>query len=191
MKGYLHLLLAIVFTSCGMNSSQGKYTEDSVKRDSSAVVFPASHLAAQQPDSMQDAVDSTDYDHATYYVVVADTSLNYYDLHRKMFSLSEQLALSIDTLGRTFDSFKNLIALPEDDEDELFAGDYHPRRFPSTTLSLEYLILYEPTAGEKTIALVTGIFENEARADSALLMLKRVESKSFKIKADMYIGCIH
>jgi len=127
----------------------------------------------------------------SYIEVVADTNVNYYTLHQKMFGLSEQLAIPIDTLGRTFDSSKNLIALPENDEDELFAGDYYPRRFPSTTLSLEYLNLYEPTAGEKTVALVTGIFETQASADSALAMLKTAERNSFTVKANMYTGCIH
>ncbi|WP_262490545.1 hypothetical protein [Hymenobacter sp. CRA2] len=38
--------------------------------------------------------------------------------------------LASDTLGRFFDEQKNLIRLPDDDEDELYAGDYFPRRCP-------------------------------------------------------------
>ncbi|MBX2930638.1 MAG: hypothetical protein KF781_01685 [Chitinophagaceae bacterium] len=87
-----------------------------------------------------------------------------------------------------------MIALPDDDEDEIYAGDYFPRRFPSETtenLSLEYLNFYQENARDKTIALVAGIYEKENSADSALIILKKVEQRGFKIKAKIYTGCMH
>ena len=108
-----------------------------------------------------------------------------------MFDLNGQLNIPIDTMGRFYNKTKNLIALPDDDEDELYAGDYFPRRFPSENLSLEYLDFYQKKAGDKTIALITGIYENEKSADSALTVLHKTEEKVFKIKADIYLGCMH
>lgn len=137
------------------------------------------------------AEDTIDYDYATYFVVVADTGSNYYFLYKKMFDLNRQLNRSIDTMGRSYNKVKNLIALPDNDEDEIYAGDYFPRRFPSDNLSLEYVSFYQEQAGDKTIALVTGIYETEKSADSALTILKKTEKKAFKIKADIYVGCMH
>jgi hypothetical protein len=184
MKEYLYLLLIIGITGYGRNITIDITTEVSVNQDSASVLLTTPTLKIEQ-------VDNLNYDHATYYIVIADTNLNYYDLHMKMFGLSEKLNLPIDTMGRSFDRSKNLIALPQNDEDEMFAGDYYPRRFPSNAISLEYLDLYKSTEREKAIALVTGIFETEAEADSALTMVKMVEKNSFKLKANMYIGCIH
>lgn len=187
MKKTLCFLLILFYYGCGTKPSANKpYAEktvDTTPITKSDTAISANHAAKE--------VDTTDSEHAIFYVVIADTSLHYYALHASMFRLSELMHLQIDTMGRYFDNTKNLIALPEDDEDEIFAGDYFPRRFPSGTLSLEYVSLYKPMARPKTIALVTGIFEAEASADSMLSVLKAIEPKSFKIETNMYIGCIH
>ena len=108
-----------------------------------------------------------------------------------MLKLSSLMKLEIDTMGRYFNKEKNKISLPDNAEDELYAGDYYPRRMPSESLSLEYLVLYQRKSRENTIALVTGIFDSESRADSALKVVKKYEFKSFKIKSEMYVGCLH
>ena len=135
--------------------------------------------------------DTTDYNNATYFVVVADTSLDYSRLHKKMFDLNGKLKIPIDTMGRFYNKTKNLIALPDNVEDEIYAGEYFPRRFPSDNMSLEYLNFYQRQAGGKTIALVTGIYETEKSADNALSILQKTEKKVFKIKADIFVGCMH
>ena len=135
--------------------------------------------------------DKTDDGYETYFVVVVDTSLDYLTLHKKMFDLNSKLKIPIDTMGRFYNKTKNLIALPDNDEDEIYAGDYFPRRFPSDNLSLEYFNFYQQHAGEKTIALVSGIYKTEKSADSALTVLHKTDNKVFKIKADLFMGCIH
>lgn len=127
----------------------------------------------------------------TYYLVVVDTSLNYYHLQRKMQELSNAFKIPIDTMGRVYNKAKDLIALPEDDEDEIYRGDYFPRRFPSSNLSLEYLKFYNESSKEKTIALVAGIYESKSIADSAWNVLKKHDDKAFTLKADIYVGCMH
>ncbi|MBC5836820.1 hypothetical protein [Flavobacterium muglaense] len=135
--------------------------------------------------------DTTDYENATYYLVIADTSQVYAKLHKKMFSLTNQLHQPIDTMGRYYNKEKNSIVLPDDADDELYAGGYYPRRFPSKTLSLDYLNFYNDKAGEKTIALLAGIYESQTSADSALVHLKKIEHKAFTLKTKMYIRCMH
>jgi hypothetical protein len=135
--------------------------------------------------------ENEDPDYANYFVVVADTSPDYHFLHKKMLALNKEVALPIDTMGRFYNEKKQLIMLPEDDEDEVFAGSYFPRRYPSESLSLEYLLIYKDEAKEKTIALVTGIYETEKSADSALLVVRKSARKAFKINSRIYIGCMH
>ncbi|HRV53231.1 MAG: hypothetical protein FNNCIFGK_02203 [Bacteroidia bacterium] len=136
-----------------------------------------------------EAEDTSEY--ATLFVVIADTSPDYAMLHQKMFDLHQKLNIPIDTMGRYYNESKNLIALPDNDEDEMYAGDYFPRRFPSENLSLEYLDFYQLGAREKTIALVVGLYDTEENADSILAVLKNIENKSFKVKAEIYMGCMH
>lgn len=135
--------------------------------------------------------NNTDSDYATFFVVISDTGLSYFTLHKKMFDLNKQLNIPIDTMGRFFNKMKDIIALPDNDADEIYAGSYYPRRFPSEHLSLEYLAFYASHARQKTIALVTGIYETEEKADSALSVLKKTEINAFKIKSDIYVGCMH
>ena len=185
MKHYIFIFATVILSACGAATSDNHRSDiQSNKVDTSSV----SAIVSTNKSEME---DTTDNDYATFFVVVADTSTDYYFLHKKMFDLNGQLNIPIDTMGRFYNKTKNLIALPDDDEDELYAGDYFPRRFPSENLSLEYLDFYQKKAGDKTIALITGIYENEKSADSALTVLHKTEEKVFKIKADIYLGCMH
>jgi hypothetical protein len=185
MTRHIYIILTVFLTACGTTADKNEVEIDSAKIDSST------SLQTNVTADNNVADDTTDYDYATYFIVVADTSTDYYLLHKKMFNLSRHLNIPIDTMGRFYNTIKNLIALPDNDEDEIYAGDYFPRRFPSDNLSLEYLNFYQRQASEKTIALVTGIYETEKSADSALTVLHKTEKKVFKIKADIYVGCMH
>lgn len=135
--------------------------------------------------------DSTESEYATFFIVVADTGLDYYALRKKMFALNNRFGITVDTMGRTYNVSKNLIALPDNDEDEMYAGQYFPRRFPSGNLSLEYLDVYKANSPEKTIALVAGIYETVRLADSALAILRPASPKAFRLTSEMYLGCMH
>lgn len=126
-----------------------------------------------------------------FYVVVADTSLNYDVLHQKMFAINKILNIEIDTLGRFYNRKKNLIQLPDNDPDEIYAGDYFLRRGEGKSLSIEYLNAYKKSSNEKMMALLSGIYEKKSSADSALAILKETSVNSFVFKADIYMGCIH
>lgn len=159
---------------------------DSILKDLDSLQEPKFIVEETPTDSLSEFSETE-----TYYVIVVDTSLNYALLHKKMFEAHHKLTIPIDTMGRYYNPTKDLIALPEDDEDELYAGDYFPRRFPSETLSLEYLSLYKNNSNEKTIGVVSGIFEQETKADSSLKKIQKVFPKTFKLKTEMFVGCLH
>lgn len=142
-------------------------------------------------DLVADSTVDDSLNYANYYVIVADTGLSYPKLSLQMKGLAKSLNMQIDTLGRYYNEKENLISLPKDDEDEIYAGEYYPRREPSESLSLEYLNYYSEKAGQKTIALVTGMYANPQEADSAFVAIKRVNPKAFKLYSKVYIGCMH
>lgn len=128
------------------------------------------------------------------YIVVADTSYNYTELNKLMRKISSKFNLKIDTLGRTYDSDKDLICLPEDDEDEIYAGSYFPRRYSSDYLSLEYLDYYKEAnmrLEAKTIALVVMISTNKLVSERMLRKIKNYSKNTFIFEGKVDYGCMH
>lgn len=142
-----------------------------------------------EADSME-AVDANP-DIETYYVVVADTGLQYAPLNAQMYSLAKQMNLTVDTLGRYYNLEKKKIVLNEKDDDELYAGEYFPRRFPSTTLSMEYVDTYTPGSNPTMIGIIAGIFEEAASGEKVLQSVKAYCPNARLVKADIYVGCVH
>lgn len=148
----------------------------------------------QGPDTpAEDAPD----EHETVYVVIADTGRQYRPLLGQLRRLHAASGLRIDSLGRFYDPQKNLIRLPdtappgeEKTFDDNYAGDYYPRRGPNTFLSVEYTDLYT-RGGPKSMALVAGIYEQPAHADSLLRVVRRTVPGAFRVKTSMYMGCLH
>lgn len=187
MTQHIFILFVIILTSCGTSPNDKKIRNPQLNmRDTITTNIKRIVLGVHNQ-----IEETTDDNYSTYFVVIADTSADYYYLHKKMFDLNRQLNIPIDTMGRFYNKTKNLIALPDNDEDEIYAGDYFPRRFPSDNLSLEYLNFYQKKAEKKTIALITGIYETEKSSDSALAVLYKIDRKAFKMKADIYVGCMH
>jgi hypothetical protein len=143
-------------------------------------------------DSSESSVDSSIFqDYTNYWIVIADTGLKYDQLLKQMLVLNEKVKLPIDSMGRFYNRKKDLIALPDNDEDEMYAGEYYPRRFESDFLSIEYLNYYTSSSKEKVMSIVAGVFINESTADSVLTQIRNFKSSAFKLKANLYTGCIH
>ena len=185
MPRYILILFAIALGSC-RNTIHEESTAHAITQDTDSIADDDF-----QGDDVETIDSTTDYKYATYFIVIADTGFDYSSLNSKMYTLNRQLKISIDTMSRYYNEAKDLIALPDSADDEIYAGDYFPRRFPSDNLSLEYLDFYKRETIDKTIALVAGIYETEESADSALSILKTVEGKAFKLKSDVFVGCMH
>lgn len=128
---------------------------------------------------------------ALCYLVVADTGNNYLSLREKMREIASKTNLTIDTLGREFSVKSNKIALPENDEDEMYAGEYYPRRYPTNNLSIENLSFYYNKSSNNKMALVISITET---SDSALFYAKKIQaisSEVFILRTHIYMGCMH
>lgn len=189
MMRFICFIAILFITACGSQPKSSEIQTPPFEVSDTSIVFQVTDSIKEE--KTIDTIDTTDYENATYYFVIADTNSNYSILCHKMFNLQKQYHLTIDSLGRLYIKKKNLIALPENDEDELYAGQYFPRRYPSDFLSLEYLDFYAQKPSNKTIALMAGIFETKHSADSVLAIIKPIERNSFILKAKIYIGCMH
>lgn len=188
MKRYYLLLFVSILVSCKSNPAK---TRVGVK-PRSVHVLPASYKTGSslKKAAADTAGDNEQLDaYTNYYIIVADTGSNYEALKNKMLALHNTANIEIDTMGRSYNKAKDLIALADDDKDEMFAGDYYPRRSVSSTLSLEYLSMYIDNVSPKTIAVIAGIYETKESADSAWKAIGNVDTHI--VKAHMYIGCIH
>ncbi|MEZ4842955.1 MAG: hypothetical protein R3A43_01750 [Bacteroidia bacterium] len=179
---YLITLLPFLIFCCQQNENQ-KNTKVFTQKDSSIIQKP---INMEDDDHIPDDINM-----ATCYVVIADTGKNYYLLRNKMLKLNKEIGITIDTMGRYYDEEFQGIILPKDDEDELYAGTYYPRRYPSIHLSLEYLNIYQQNTDETTIALVTAISDDKREADSILSVIKNIEPKAYRVKTNIYLGCFH
>jgi hypothetical protein len=190
ITGYSRIFAACISLSIGLAMlsacRQAPAPEQSGLPDTLPAETPVA--IASGPD-MPDSAEFEEY--ATFFLAIADTGEDYFALHEKMLSLHSRLGIPIDTLGRSYDPEKNRIALPEDDEDEMYAGDYFPRRFPSEHLSIEYLLIYMPATEPATMALVAGIFQDEAEAAQLTARLKDSVGGAFVLKSEVYVGCMH
>lgn len=181
----------IVFSFAVFCFSCGRSTGQSAIKDTTAIVSLAADTFAKEAIVDTSLNFNEEESFANYEVIVIDTNKSYKLLNQKMFSLKEKLGMTIDSMGRYYNAKKDLIVLPENDEDEMYAGEYFPRRELSKTLSLEYMNQYQPNSKPKTIGIIAGIYANALEADSALTAVKQVAPNAFKLHSKLYIGCMH
>lgn len=198
MKKFILICATISIISCKDNKTNESSTITETQEMNQAIF----NEAEPDPDNTDSSTSTASFSdvvdqYMNAYVVIADTSQNYYKLHQEMFNLSDQLNLEIDTLGKGFDESKNLICLPEDSEDELYAGSYYPRRYPSNTLSLEYLSYYtngwfpDESRSDNTIALVVSITDKKEEAEKTLSTVKQYMEKAYMLNDSIFMGCMH
>lgn len=182
----LPVISFIFLAACSQSREKNRIVEDTIAQKEDIVkTVPVEKPVEQKVE------EDTSGNFADYYVAVLDTNANYNPIHSKMFSASKALKIPIDTLGRYYNKKKDKIILPENDEDEIYAGEYFPRRNAEENLSLEYLNMYKSDAKARTIALVAGIYADKDSATAALKKLKAIEPKAFVLKSKIYIGCMH
>ncbi len=191
MKNNLYIFFVVILlASCSHKAEEVSVTTLAdtaiVNLDTAAAVKTETELIVKQ-----DSIKEDNRDMATYFIVIADTSKDYYFLDKEMFLLHKKMKLKIDTMERLYNKKKSLISLPENHEDEIYAGAYYPRRHPSEDLSLEYLNYYNGTSPEKTIALVAGIFGTQEEGDKVTSSIKTIMPNAHVLKAKVFIGCMH
>ena len=187
----LPISLATVLLCISCNTSAPPQMPPVEKIDSvSSVVVDSSYYNMMHDTDTTDTTGTDDM-YATCYLVVADTGNNYTLLRKKMAGLQRSLQLEIDTMGRYYNEQKHRIVLPDSSDDEMYAGEYFPRRYASEALSLEQMDFYLSSSDVQNMGLITGIYASRPGADSALTRVKQMERNAFVLKTKIYMGCMH
>lgn len=190
---YCLLCAALVFIGA---CNDGKTTSTTTTRTDSVVTDTTRRAintdTAKIPGANITDTSENGEDYAKYYILVLDTGAQYYPLMREMYSIASQMHCPIDTMNRHYDRTKDDIVVADDDEDEMYRGEYYPRRETgSFLLSLEYNATYIRDTKDKTIALVAGICETTKEADSLLHVFKPFAPRAFVETGYVYAGCMH
>lgn len=181
-KSVFYFCLIFIAVSC---SNAGKNPDLSDNEVTGSIAFDTSIFdPAVLSDTAGDEMEDL-------FVLVLDTSRDYYELREKMFSLQNSGDFIIDSMGRHYDPEKDQILVPEDDEDEMYRGEYYPRLTESENLSIEYMEQYMANANKHSLALIGGIYKDKMKALSRKNKLKSIFSSSFVLKSRLYQGCMH
>jgi hypothetical protein len=186
---YLSLVVLLFGSACHNAPKRTTGFEPPLIKDTAAM--PAA--VEQKPAPGDTTVDNTTADDPMLpcFILVADTSHDYDALDRQLYALGKQSGFLIDTMNRHFNREKGRIALPDNDEDQMYAGEYYPRREINEGLSLEYLYWYTVHSDEQTIALIAGIYTAKDSANAALKRLRPHAPKACIWPAKIYMGCMH
>ena len=180
---YVLLFAALVFMGAcndGKTKSTTTTRTDSIAKDTLTKV---STTVAES-----DTTAANEY-YKTLFVVVIDTSFEYYSLMREMYSLGTSMYYPVDTLGRYYDKKDRGILFIESENGEGGSVEYYPRRDAGSSLSIEYFSCYSNDTSKKKLALVAGLFETKKSADSLCSIFKTHKPHVFVQRASMWAGC--
>lgn len=182
MRSALYLALVCwLFTSCNSTGSEKMSSTDTTR---AVVVQPVDTANAFDLE-----VDTAQF--ATVYMVVIETGQDYNRLSSIMHMLSSKLHIPIDTLNRYYNAVKKEVVLADNDEDEMYRGEYFPRRDASASLSIEMYKYYVDAPALEPMALVAGIYGKEGAANYALTQIKPYVAYAKVVKGKIYMGCMH
>jgi len=175
-----------------------------------------SDKTTKQKDSNTDTVSTTDQDsridgnytaeneyELNYVVAVAD-GYDYDSLRKIALETSELLKFKFDTLDRYFNTTRKKIVLPDNYEDDIWAGEYYFRRFGDSAVSIEMRSAYIDTLTSKDensstkfyadtlkMFVFADMYNNKSQADSLLNILKPKFKQTTIIPTNIYMGCMH
>lgn len=174
------------------------------KKSTEALTSDTSVIEAQPNTNIEDtgASDESSDLELNYIVSVAE-GYNYDSLKIIALQTSDKLGFKFDTMGRYYHPEKGIV-LPDDDEDEVWAGQYYFRRFGSNLVSIEMSYAYTDTSISKNEAtlekhrqdkakmFVFAMMYQEKKSADSLANIIKVDYPFIKVfPAQIYMGCMH
>jgi len=196
LKRLLLFILILQIIACEPNSKSDKVTASvdtlSIKAKDS--------IATTDKKTERMFVDSSysNEESATYYLVQVAAGHNYDSLYKIAEEAARILHSEINTLGRIYKINKG-IALPDDCDDDIYCGEYYPRRpfvdqnFVSIEMQYAYYDDTKAWEDRDTLQMIVlaNMFGSEAKADSVVDILKGKFKNAEAIRQDLYTGCMH
>lgn len=179
-------ILLMIYTSCSQKpASTTKVSTDTLKVAAAPVAI----------DTMVSDDSGTDPDSATapYYIVEVAAGYNFDSLKSISSHAATILKSKFNMLDRVYKSGKGIV-VPDNSDDEIYRGEYYPRRpfsednFVSIEMSNEF---DDENADKLKMVAVAGMYAEQKAADSVAALLKNKISTTTVIKRDIYMGCMH
>ena len=132
-------------------------------------------------------------DYETVFIVVLDTSDQFKKMYELAMSTSKKFSIPFDTFQKTYFPETNIWGGSLWSEDEIYRGEYFPRRNGSEKdmLSLEYQRWYDKSSRDKNLMLVTNIFNFSLDAEENIARWRPYFPKAFILQREIYMGCMH
>jgi hypothetical protein len=132
-------------------------------------------------------------DYETAFIVVLDTSDQFQKMYDLAIATSKQYHVPFDTIEKTYYPETNIWGVSMNSEDEIYHGEYFPRRDGSNSdlLSLEYQNWYDNGSREKNLMLVTNIFSFSLDAEANVAYWRQFFPNAFILQREVYMGCMH
>lgn len=195
MKKLLILIIALIcLVSCTDNSDKTSNQKDN----------PSDSLSIANQGSQTDENYIPENNYELYFVVVVADGYNYNSLKRIALEASEYLKYKFDTLDRYFNPSRKKIVLPDNYEDDIWAGEYYLRREGGDFVSIEMQGSYIDTLTEKDktaselfyadtlkMFVFANMYPEKKYADSLLKILKPKFKHATIIPTKIYMGCMH
>jgi len=191
MKKYLIIILFIKLVSC---------SEKTVKRTDSN----KDSISTAAQDSQTDGEYVAENQYELNYVVAVAEGYDYDSLRKVALETSELLNFKFDTLDRYFNKTRKKIVLPDNYEDDMWAGEYYFRRFRDSVVSIEMRSAYIDTLTQKNEKAMTkfysdtlkmfvfaNMYNTKKQADSLSKILKPKFKQTTVIPTEIYMGCMH
>ena len=147
--------------------------------------------------------EGSDGEYQLNYIVAVEEGTNYFNLRSTALKVCKTLNVRFDTLERYYNPIKQRIVLPDDNQDDIYAGGYILRRYDDGFVSIEmrnaYVDInlkdeaqqnafYKDTTKMFVFAAMSG---NRVEADSIAKLLKKQFTGTKIIASKLYMGCMH
>jgi hypothetical protein len=191
MKRYFPALFILVFfAGCRNQASvdQGEVKDSIVSSASNQV--NADSLDLDDSGGDQDSTQIAN-EFQTYYLVTIAEGNNYDSLLQIAQEAGQVLNLKVDLMNRIYKSGKGIV-LKEDDEDEIYRGEYYPRRSAGDFVSIEMKNAFiENENDPMRMLVISNIFEKISQADSVQKIAGIKFPFARTVKAELFTGCMH
>lgn len=121
------------------------------------------------------------------WILIGDTNRLYWPLLRHANEVAKTASIVFDSLERHYEPIKQTLVLDQTSDDELYRGEYFPRRMTGTYLSIEPYNTYFPESKSKSFVEVYGIYD---QADSAIKAMQTYPQAHMRA-CKLFTGCLH
>lgn len=186
MKQLFSCFIVIIFSACAQNTHEAIKSD---KHDTVKYVQTSAYGDTMQQSTVADTITES----AIYYIVEVANGYNFDSLKNISANAVSILGSRFEMLDRVYKSGKGII-VPENSDDEIYKGEYYPRRpfGDQNFISIEMAYGFnEKEADTLKMVSIAGIYSLKKQADSVVSLLRGKIPTTKTIKRELYLGCMH